>query len=107
MSALDHALVGRLLLHRGEWAGRRLLSEEWIARSVDPGAHNPDYGLLWWLNRRGRIFAEAPTTGFCARGNAGRQLLWIDPARDLVVVSRWTDGIGGTLGELSAAVPVS
>jgi CubicO group peptidase (beta-lactamase class C family) len=105
MSALDHARVGRLLLHRGDWAGRRVLSEEWIARSLTPGHHNPDYGLLWWLNHRGRILPQAPTTGFCARGNASRQLLWIDAARDLVVVSRWTDGIGAVLGELTAAVP--
>jgi len=107
MNAVDHALVGRLLLHRGEWEGRRVLSEEWVARSVTPGGRHADYGLLWWLNHRGEILPEAPTTGFCARGNASRQLLWIDPARDLVVVSRWTDGIGGILGELSAAVPIA
>ena len=51
--------------------------------------HAFSYGLLWWLNRRGRIFAEAPTTGFCARGNAGRQLLWIDPARAPEPSGRW------------------
>ena len=105
MNALDHARVGRLLLHRGQWQGRRVLSDAWIARSFAPGIHNADYGLLWWLNRRSRIFGEAPITGVCARGNAGRALLWIDPARDLVVVSRWTDGVGALLDELSVAIP--
>jgi len=42
-----------------------------------------------------------------ARGNLGRQLLWIDPARELVVVSRWSDGVGRLLAEVSAAVPTA
>jgi len=105
MRATDHARVGRLLLGRGEWDGRRVLSPEWCERSFTPGPRNPDYGLLWWLNHRGRVFGDAPTTGVCARGNIGRQLLWIDPARDLVVVSRWSDGVGRFLAEVSAAIP--
>ena len=96
---------GRLVLRRGQWDGARILSEAWIERSFTPSPRNPDYGLLWWLNVRGRIFPEAPTTGVCARGNLGRQLLWIDPARDLVVVSRWSDGVGALLAEVSAAIP--
>jgi CubicO group peptidase (beta-lactamase class C family) len=106
MRATDHARVGRLLLHRGAWDGQRVLGAEWLDRSFTPSARNPDYGLLWWLNHRGRIFGEAPTSGVCARGNLGRQLLWVDPARDLVVVSRWSDGVGRLLAEVSAAVPV-
>jgi CubicO group peptidase (beta-lactamase class C family) len=106
MDAHDHARVGRLVLGRGEWAGQRVLSDAWITRMLAPGAHHADYGLLWWLNNRGRIFGDAPTTGICARGNLGRQLLWIDPARDLVIVSRWSDGVSALLAEVSAAVPV-
>ena len=104
MSADDHALVGRLLLDRGAWDGRRILGTDWVDRSFTPSPRHPDYGLLWWLNHRGRVFPEAPTTGVCARGNLGRQLLWIDPARDLVVVSRWTDGVGTLVAEVSAAI---
>jgi len=33
----------------------------------------------------------APSTGRSARGNGGRHLLWIDPARRLVLTSRWTE----------------
>jgi CubicO group peptidase (beta-lactamase class C family) len=103
-SATDHALVGNLVLNRGRSRGRKLLSEEWIDASLTPSSANPDYGFLWWLNHRGRIFPDAPQTGFCARGNLGRQLLWVDPARQLVVVSRWADEVGQFLGEVSAAV---
>jgi CubicO group peptidase (beta-lactamase class C family) len=103
MSALDHARLGQLYLHRGRWDGRQVISEQWVDASLTPAATNRDYGMLWWLNHRGRIFPDAPT-GYCARGNLGRQLLWVDPARDLVVVSRWSDDVGTLLAQVSAAV---
>ena len=62
--------------------------------------------MLWWLNGRRRVFPEAPTTGFCARGNLGRQLVWVDPARDVVVVSRWSDWVAMLLAEVSNAIPI-
>jgi CubicO group peptidase (beta-lactamase class C family) len=104
MSAFDHARIGRLLLQRGEWDGHRVLSETWIDTMLTPAPTNPDYGMLWWLNHRGKVWPSAPTSGFCARGNLGRQLLWVDPALDLVVVSRWSDHVDRLLAEISAAV---
>jgi hypothetical protein len=35
---------------------------------------------------------------------SGRQLLWIDPDLDLVVMSRWSDHVDRLLAEVSAAV---
>jgi CubicO group peptidase (beta-lactamase class C family) len=103
-SAYDHARIGALYLRRGRWRDRQVLSERWIDMTTTPCALNADYGMLWWLNRRGKIFAPAPATGFCARGNLGRQLIWVDPARELVVVSRWSDDVGSLLAEISSAV---
>jgi hypothetical protein len=62
--------------------------------------------LLWWLNKQGRVFPAGPTTGFCPRGNLGRQVIWIDPARDLVIVSRWSDDVGALIAAVSEAVPI-
>ncbi|HEX6354033.1 serine hydrolase domain-containing protein [Actinophytocola sp.] len=107
MSALDLALVGQLYLRNGEWEGRRLLSAEWIARSWTPCPVKPDYGYLWWLNDQQTVFPEAPATGRCARGNGGRHLLWVDPARDLVITSHWGEDVGQLVAEVSAAVSVS
>lgn len=104
ISAADLALVGELYRRQGEWGARRLLSAEWVRRSWDAGAHNRDYGYLWWRNDDLRVQPAAPATGRCARGNGGRHLLWIDPARDLVITSRWGDDIGDLLAEVSAAV---
>ena len=106
MSALDHARLGYVYLRRGRWQGRQVVSERWVEMSVTPAPTNPDYGMLWWLNARRRVFPEAPTTGFCARGNLGRQLVWVDPARDVVVVSRWSDWVAMLLAEVSNAIPI-
>jgi CubicO group peptidase (beta-lactamase class C family) len=72
-------------------------------RSVSGGAHWG--GGFWWLNHDHAVFPNAPATGRCARGNAGRQLIWVDPTRDLVVVARWTEHVDGLRADLSAAIP--
>jgi hypothetical protein len=76
-------------------------------RSPDTGGQpvNPEYGCLWWLNRERRIFPEAPATGVCARGNRSQHVLWIDPARDLVIAAHWSPGTGEFIGEVSRCVP--
>ena len=96
ISAADLALLGGLLLDRG----RDVLSSGWIERCWTPCDVKPDYGYLWWLNDTGSVFPDAARTGRCARGNLGRHLLWVDPARDLVVVSRWGEDVGTLLAAL-------
>ena len=104
ISAHDLALIGRLYLRSGAWDGRQLISRDWIRRSWQPCPVKPDYGYLWWLNDHATIFPEAPTTGRCARGNLGRHLLWVDPARDLVIASHWGDDVGRLLADVSDAI---
>ena len=107
ISAEDLASIGQLYLDGGRAGDRRLLSEDWVARSWSPCAVKPEYGYLWWLNDGGAPWPSAPRTGRCARGNGGRHLLWVDPARDLVLCSRWTEHPGDVLRDPSAVVPVS
>jgi CubicO group peptidase (beta-lactamase class C family) len=107
ISAADLALLGDLYRCRGRWAGRQLISAEWIDRAWRPCPHNPDYGYLWWRNERRRVQPDAPASGRCARGNGGRHLLWVDPDRELVVASHWTEQIGELLATVSAAVPAA
>jgi CubicO group peptidase (beta-lactamase class C family) len=48
--AVDLAKLGQLMLNRGEWNGKQLLSREWVELSTKPGQpYNPTNGLLWWL----------------------------------------------------------
>lgn len=90
ISTFDHARVGHLILRRGEWQGRRLLSEAWIEASLTPCPLNPDYGFLWWLNARGATAPDASRESHFMIG-VGANIVWIDPAHDLVAVVRWMD----------------
>lgn len=84
--------------------GRRVVSRRWIAESWTPCRVRSDYGLSWWLNDEGTVRPRAPRTGRCARGNGGSHLLWVDPARDLVIASRWGAQVERLLTEVSAAI---
>ncbi|MEV6127365.1 serine hydrolase [Streptomyces violaceusniger] len=104
ISALDLARVGRLCLEGGEWAGRRVVSRRWIAELWTPCSVKPEYGLSWWLNDGCVVWPQAPSTGRCARGNGGNHLLWVDPARDLTLVSRWGADVEALTVAVSEAV---
>jgi CubicO group peptidase (beta-lactamase class C family) len=105
ISARDHARLGLLIQRRGEWAGRRLLTEAWVEALTTPCAINPIYGLLWWLNTDRAYYAAAPATSVFAVG-MGTNLIWIDPALDLVVVARWVakDRVGDLIASVMRAL---
>jgi CubicO group peptidase (beta-lactamase class C family) len=49
--AIDLAKIGQMLLDRGSWKGKQILSEDWVKKSVEPSQElYPLYGLLWWLH---------------------------------------------------------
>lgn len=73
-SARQLARLGLLHLRGGEG----LLAPEWLALQREPTPARPAYGLMWWL-RDGAFYASG----------TGDQLVWCDPARDLVAVVRW------------------
>jgi CubicO group peptidase (beta-lactamase class C family) len=50
----DLAQVGQLVLSRGEWQGKRVVSADWIAQSIAPQINGEGlffYGYQWWLGR--------------------------------------------------------
>ena len=104
ISAADLALVGELVRCQGQFDGAQIISRDWCERQWTPCPLKSDYGYLWWLNRDRTVFPTAPTSGVCARGNGGRHLLWIDPARELVIASHWGDEVTALLEEISAAI---
>ena len=88
--AEDQARIGLLMLRRGEWNGRRILPESWIAKSLRPCALNPVYGLLWWLNTGSGRYKSAPEDSFFAIRR--RRQSDLDRAtQEMVAVLRWTD----------------
>jgi CubicO group peptidase (beta-lactamase class C family) len=105
-STRDHARFGYLLLRRGEWKGKRILSERWVDMATQPTAIAPHYGYMWWLSRDKRgIFPSASDSSFFALGSGGN-MIWIAPEHDLVVVTRWLDipKLDGFIARVSAAV---
>ena len=105
--AHDLALIGQLFLDDGMAGGTRLLSVEWIRQSWSPCPVKPEYGYLWWLNDGEVPWPGAPITGRSARGNGGRHLLWLDPARDLVLASHWTEEPLELIRAVSASITVN
>jgi hypothetical protein len=86
----DHARVGLLVSRGGRWGDRQILPADWMAQSLAPSATNDGYGFLWWLNRGGRNYPNAPHDSWFALG-AGTNLIWVAPSQDLVAVVRWID----------------
>jgi CubicO group peptidase (beta-lactamase class C family) len=88
-STRDHARFGLLLLRRGHWKDRQLLSERWITLATTPTTIRPNYGFLWWLNGDRKLYPSASSRAFFALGSGGN-VIYVDPQYDLVAVLRWT-----------------
>ncbi len=105
MHAEDQARIGLLMLARGVWAGRRILSGRWIDLSTAPSDINPSYGYLWWLNTGRDRYASASADSVFASG-AGGNCIWIDPTTGIVAVLRWIDpaAIDGFIARVMSAL---
>jgi CubicO group peptidase (beta-lactamase class C family) len=131
MNSRDHARFGLLILNKGRWNDRQLLSESWIREATSQHGQNPGYGYLWWLNtkenpQRNNNSPANPTnptptaptpdpaanlrwpgaspSSFAAIG-AGNNTIWIDPEHDLVLVWRWhADALPEFLKRLTASL---
>jgi CubicO group peptidase (beta-lactamase class C family) len=105
ISSRDHARIGQLMLRRGSWNGRQLVSERWLRDVTTPSAANPGYGFLWWLNTGRKLAPSAPESSIFALGG-GQNAIWIDDAHDLVMVVRWLqrEHFDGVIARVLAAL---
>jgi CubicO group peptidase (beta-lactamase class C family) len=94
ISATEMARFGRLFLNRGNWNGRKLISEGWVeeatspqVRKLIPGNDTP-YGFNWWTDGR---FPDAPDGTFAALGFNNNNCIVI-PEWDMVIVRLGLDG---------------
>jgi CubicO group peptidase (beta-lactamase class C family) len=111
VSARELARLGYLMLHRGRWAGRQVLPADWVALATRPSqAHNPSYGLTWWVNTTRRRWPSLPADAFAALGLHGNGC-YVIPSLDLVVARTangpisWADD--GFIGRVAGAVEPS
>ncbi|MGH9662527.1 MAG: serine hydrolase domain-containing protein [Bryobacteraceae bacterium] len=106
ISARDLARFGLMTLRRGKWKDRRILSEEWVKMALTPTPVQPTYGFMnWFLNTEGKLWPSAPRSSFAHIG-AGRNMVYVDPDHDLVIVLRWIDekATDGVLKRVLAAL---
>lgn len=83
----DMAKFGQLFLDGGVWQGQRIISAEWVARSVERHVSlswndTSGYGYQWWLDDfvvNGRSVPSYSTRGF------GGQYIFVVPSLNLVV----------------------
>jgi len=89
INAYDMARFGLLTLHKGNWNGKQLLSEQWVKQALTPTPAKTDYGYMnWFLNTGQKMLPDAPATAFMHIGN-GNNLVYVDPEHELVAVVRW------------------
>lgn len=81
LTAREWAKFGLLVLNRGAWEGRQLVSEKLLAECFHGTSAHPTYGLTFWLNAAD----ERPRDLVMAAG-AGKQKLYIVPSQQLLVV---------------------
>jgi len=86
----DFLKVGLLVMNKGLWNGKRIVSEEWIEESTSSHIkpHSSDwfangYGYYWWLNDFD--YKGQKVKCIMAVGN-GHQALYIIPELELIVV---------------------
>lgn len=116
LKADDLARFGTLMLQGGLWEGERLISEQWVHDSTQPGPLLPGCGRLWWMLKEPGTEA---VVGYRADGWLG-QVLVVIPDRRVVAVRQmrgrpehWEYGDEGVdtfrdfLGLAQALVPPS
>lgn len=88
LTAPDLLKIGQLLLRKGMWNGRRIVSEGWIEASFTAATSTPDgldYGRLWFIGNAPAPAFGAPKPWHGGFGNGG-QRLWLMPEADIVAV---------------------
>jgi CubicO group peptidase (beta-lactamase class C family) len=83
----DLAKIGLLFLHRGQWNGTQIVSEEWISEATSAKVRTPSghYGYQWWI----REYATS-AKAYTAIGLGGN-FLTVFPDRNLIVVATAQD----------------
>jgi CubicO group peptidase (beta-lactamase class C family) len=103
ISALELARFGHLMLNKGRWGDRQLITAEWVEAATRvqvpagledgfPKSEIPGsgvYGFNWWVNGTKpdgtRLWPDAPAGTFAARGHNNNRL-WVVPDWGIVIV---------------------
>jgi CubicO group peptidase (beta-lactamase class C family) len=87
LSARDAARFGLVFARNGLWGDQRILSRDWVQRSMSMYSIDDEtigYGLLWWVYREPRF----KQYGMASALGVGNQMIAVLPDIDLVIVNR-------------------
>ncbi len=95
ISASDLARFGLLMLNRGKWEDKQILSTDWVDLITTPHSDASEWGTdgyayMWWVrdpesSNNHFPIAELPEGSYSARGGLG-QFLVVIPEYDLIIV---------------------
>ena len=91
LHSIDLLKLGQLYLNGGTWNGRRVVSPEWVSRSLAPHAsvrEGTEYGYLWWLQR---FHAGARDFQAFGMSGTGGNKVYVFPKEQLVAVVTTTN----------------
>ncbi len=83
----DVLKIGILVLDKGKWNGRQIISEQWIQKATAPyiksDFENNNYGFFWWT--KDMALTNGKNTTMISAQGAGGQKLYIFPEYRLIV----------------------
>ncbi|MEP0265983.1 serine hydrolase [Dokdonia sp.] len=83
-TAIDLAKIARLMIHKGEYNGKQIVSKQWVEKLTTPNKENDCYQYQW--------YSKDCAEDFYALGILGQQV-YISPSEDLIIVrlgKSWT-----------------
>ena len=88
-STRDMARIGQLMLRKGQWNGKQVISADWVSESTRPFTKFPQgggYGYMWWCEAS-QEFPNEFAGAFAAHGMYGQRIS-VFPALDLVIAHK-------------------
>ena len=85
MTSRDMVKIGQLILNKGKWHKKQIVSEKWVEESTTPKTtiSRIGYGYFWWnipFNANEKVFVSKTATG------NGGQYIMVIPEIDMVAV---------------------
>ncbi len=81
--AYDFAKIGQLMLNKGQWNGKEIVSQQWVNESIRQDIQKVGvdyYHYQWWISPTFKIDGD-----FYAQGFLG-QYIYVNPKKNLVIV---------------------
>lgn len=88
-STRDMARIGQLMLRKGQWNGKQVISADWVSESTRPFTKFPQgggYGYMWWCEAS-QEFPNEFAGAFAAHGMYGQRIS-VFPALDMVIAHK-------------------